>query len=456
MKSNAELTEEYFDTSLALNGDIEGRRAAYAYMQGSTAIVHHKVVACSFIPRLFNDESWSTLKTIAETTHRILCKVIDHYLKDPTYRDIFSYDKRLEELILLPRGYNDLLPFARIDVFLNEDDMSCGFCEFNGDGSAGMNENREITNSISTTQTFKQFAQTHSIETCELFESWVEKFIDIFQRSKHATPDARFAICDYLECGVVDEFKVFAEYFKQHGYDCVVCDVRDLHFDGTVLRDKEGLPINAIWRRCVTNDVMDYWDESQDLIEALRHEAVALIGSFAGHIVHDKQIFEALYHPKTQAILTEEENAFIKRHVPRTVFLNDNDVDISEVRAHKNEWIIKPTDSYGARDVYAGLALDEQEWNKLIDTYANEASGAPFIAQTYITPFKTHTLAPDSTIENLADNEIDTQGTWYNNLSGLYLYNGEFQGIFSRLGPHPTISKENEGMTAATLHVRGC
>lgn len=126
------------------------------------------------------------------------------------------------------------------------------------------------------------------------------------------------------------------------------------------------------------------------------------------------------------------------------------------MRAHKDEWIIKPTDNYGARDVYAGLSLDEQEWNKIIDTYANEASGAPFIAQTYITPFKTHTLAPDSAIEDLADNEIDIQGTWYNNLSGLYLYNGEFQGIFSRLGPHPTISKENEGMTAATLHVRGC
>ena len=161
MKSNAELTEEYFATSLALNGDIEGRRAAYAYMQGSTAIVHHKVVACSFIPRLFNDESWSTLKIIAETTHRILCNVIDHYLTDPSYRSIFSYDKRLEELILLPRGYDDLLPFARIDVFLNEDDMSCGFCEFNGDGSGGMNENREISNSSSTTQTFKMFAESH-------------------------------------------------------------------------------------------------------------------------------------------------------------------------------------------------------------------------------------------------------------------------------------------------------
>lgn len=77
--------------------------------------------------------------------------------------------------------------------------------------------------------------------------------------------------------------------------------MRDLRFDGSVLLDKEGKQINAIWRRCVTNDVLDFWDESQDLIEALRHEAVALIGSFAGHIVHDKQIFEALYHPETKA-----------------------------------------------------------------------------------------------------------------------------------------------------------
>lgn len=142
MKSNAELTEEYFAIAGSLDGDIQGRRAAYSYMQNSTAIVHHKVVASSFIPRLFNDESWTTFKYIAETTHTILCKVIEHYLTHPSYRTIFSYDKRLEELILLPRGYEDTLPFARIDVFLNEDDLSCGFCEFNGDGSAGMNENR--------------------------------------------------------------------------------------------------------------------------------------------------------------------------------------------------------------------------------------------------------------------------------------------------------------------------
>lgn len=49
------------------------------------------------------------------------------------------------------------------------------------------------------------------------------------------------------------------------------------------------------------------------------------------------------------------------------------------------------------------------------------------------------TLPPDEDIENLTDDEVDRTGALYNNFSGLYLYNGHFQGIFSRLGPFPTI-----------------
>ena len=62
---------------------------------------------------------------------------------------------------------------------------------------------------------------------------------------------------------------------------------------------------------------------------------------------------------------------------------------------------------------------------------------------------------PDEDIENLTDDEVDRTGALYNNLSGLYLYNGHFQGIFSRLGPFPTISKDLKGITAATIRVRG-
>ena len=452
MKSNTALTEEYFDYMNSLNGDVEGRKEAFRYMKQSTAIVHERVVACSFIPRLFNNESWEAFKTISETTHTILCKVITQYLEDENYRSIFSFDKRLEELILIPRRYEALLPFARIDVFLNEDTLECGFCEFNGDGSAGMNENREITHSIEQSATFARFAQNHHLEVCELFESWVDEFISIYETFENKVNTPRFAICDYLECGVVDEFYIYCDYFAQKGIPCCVCDVRNLHFDGTILTNDKGERIDAIWRRSVTNDVLTYWDESQDLIEAVKAGAVALIGSFAGHLVHDKQIFEALRHPRTKALLSEEENAFVEQHVPQTLFLDEAEIDLDTVRTNKDAWIIKPTDNYGAKDVYSGMACSQEEWNALIDTFANGASGAPFIVQTYVTPYKTRTLPPDTTIEDYTL-PVSSEGSMYNNLSGLYLYNGTYQGIFSRLGPHPTISKDNEGITAATIHV---
>ena len=158
MDTNADYTRAYLQIIDDLDGDIPSRRAALAYMRASTAIVHHRVVDCSFVPRLFNQRTYEVMRDTAETAHRILCKVIQRYLDDPAYRRCFDFDPRLEELILLPRGYDSLLPFARVDTFLDEDDYRIRFCEFNGDGSSGMNENREITNSILPSEAFRVFS----------------------------------------------------------------------------------------------------------------------------------------------------------------------------------------------------------------------------------------------------------------------------------------------------------
>ena len=453
MTANADYTREYFAIMDSLDGDVAGRRAAYDYMQGSTAIVHHQVVASTFVPRLFDRETREAMKRTAETAHRILVKVIERYLADPAYRRVFDFDPRLEELILLPRGYDSVLPFARVDTFFDEDDLRVRFCEFNADGSSGMNENREITASVARPETFKEFARRHRVEGCELFEPWVEAFLGIYATYDRRIENPRIAICDYLENGVVDEFHVFAELFRERGAECVVADVRDLSFDGETLRDGEGERIDAVWRRCVTNDVIDHWDESQQLIEAVRAEKVALIGSFAGHIAHDKQIFKALFDERTTAFLDADEVSFIEQTVPLTAFLDENHVNLPQIRENRCEWIIKPTDHYGAEDVYAGVAVTRAEGEEHVDRSANGRAGHPSIVQRYIRPFQTETLPPDAGIDALADGEVRREPALYNNLNGLYLYDGAFAGVFSRLGPLPTISKDMQGMTAATIWV---
>ena len=453
MPTNADYTRAYFQIIDELDGAVEDRRAAFEYMQNSTAIVHHQVVASSFVPRLFNRKSYEVMKRTAEMSHRVLCKVIERYRADEEYRKLFDFDERLVELILLPRDYDAVLPFARVDTFLNEEDYRIHFCEFNGDGSAGMNENREITNAVTNTEAFRVFAESHAVAGCDLFEPWVRTFLDIYDTYRFKVEHPRIAICDYLENGVVDEFHIFAEKFREAGVECVVADVRDLAFDGEVLTTPDGLPVHAIWRRSVTNDVLEFWDDSQALIDAVRARKVALIGAFSGHIVHDKQLFEVLFAPETQAFLTEEEIAFVEATVPMTAFLDESVVNLDQIRANKDEWIVKPTDHYGADNVYAGCEVSQQEWERVIDEFANGRAGYPFIVQRYIRPFKTDTLPPDAGILDAPDGAVASEPVPYNNLNGLYLYNGRFQGVFSRLGPHPTISKTNEGMTAATIWV---
>ena len=99
------------------------------------------------------------------------------------------------------------------------------------------------------------------------------------------------------------------------------------------------------------------------------------------------------------------------------------------------------------------VAATQEEWDAIVAKFANGAAGAPFLVQRYITPFKTQILIPDNDIANLSDQEVQREPVLYNNLEGLYCYNGTFQGIFSRLGPYPTISKPMKGITCATIWV---
>ena len=104
MSYNADYTREYFAIMESLQGDVPGRRAAYEYLQGSTAIVHHQVVAASFVPRLFDAQTYRIMKETAETAHRILVKVIEHYLADPDYRRAFDFDSRFDSTLVVARS----------------------------------------------------------------------------------------------------------------------------------------------------------------------------------------------------------------------------------------------------------------------------------------------------------------------------------------------------------------
>ncbi len=416
----------------------------YSYMKGSTARYHGYLVYTLFIPKLFTAEMAAYFKSIVKTTYGILVKVIEEYEKNPEYRKLFGFDKRLEELIVRPDRYDCKLPIARIDLFFNEDNFNFQFCEFNTDGSSAMNEGRELYNSLKVTDTFKRFKKRYSVKMYEYFDSWVKEFTSIYATYKDKVENPHVAIVDFNPEGAVNEFTEFKKSFEKAGYSCEICDIRDLKYEGGALLSPVGNKIDAIYRRAVTCDIMAHYDEVQPFINAVKNNDVCIIGDFKTQVVHNKLVFKILHDKMTAAFLTEEENNFIADHIPFTTNLTPEAVEKYHVLDDKDSWVIKPEDSYASKGVHAGVEFEDAEkWKEAV----LESVNSGYLLQEYCTPY-------ESTNIDLLYHE-DAPYRKFSNITGLFVYNGKFKGVYSRIAKNSIISTQYSEMSLASVIVKG-
>ena len=456
--ANEVLTNEYLSYLAESETDEADRRAAWNYIVNSTAVWDGNPVYMGYVPRLFSQDAYNLFKTTSETLYDILGKVIKEYQSNPEYRALFKFDERLEQLTLAPTGYTDPLPITRVDCFLNEDTGKLRFCEFNTDGTSGMNENREAFACIAQSEPYRRLAQNHALSNCDtdLFSGWVDTFLSIYSRYDAKVEKPRIAIVDFLENAAFEEFKVYAGIFKERGFDISIFDVRKLSFDGEHLHGKNAawgdsdVDIDVIWRRTVASDLLEHWDESQPLVQAYLAHKVCLIGGFATNIVHDKQVFRVLHRPETAALLTEKEATLVKECIPFTTFLDPAEIDIDEVKANPARWVLKPSDGYCSKNVTVGHDCDAETWAKLIDESLAQTMGTSqrFLVQECCELYKTATVPLYG-----KDEDFTAQPVMFNNLTGLYLMGGRFSGVFNRLGPGAIIMGRKGGVTSATVWV---
>ncbi len=435
--------QEWIDIVKDLDGDKAGRKTSLEAIEASDAWVHGAPVAFSYVPNLFNKDDMDYLQKVCTTTHTILSKVIRHYLDDVSYRELFCFPKEVERLICLPCAYSELLPMGRFDIFLDEKDGSFKFCEFNTDGSGAMSRDLLVSEAMMQTKTFERFAQNHKVERFELFDSWVEAFMKSFREDPCYVPNPTVCVTDFKESGVFSDFNRFIDAFKKAGVNARFVDVRSFVFDGEHLIDpSDNTVINAIYRRSVTSEILQHPGECDALINAVEAGKVCLIGHFRTTVVHSKMVNVALFDPRTREFLTDEEWEFIQAHVPATYRLRHDtkDLDIDEVKANKDAWIIKPEDDYGASGVYPGVDFDQKRWEELVDANTDRS----YIAQEFYTPRKVDIILP-------GDEQAKVQS--WQQMPGFYQYNGKICGFYVRLGQEGVIALDHGGIIANSFKV---
>lgn len=391
------------------------------------------------IPKLYTKKDLARFEEIVAISDRIMSKITNHYLKDPEFRKLFPFSKELEELILTPRGYSQVIPMARYDIFYNEETGDFKFCEINTDGTSAMNEDVVTYGELINKPVYRLFAKEYDLKPFELFDSWVAAFEETYRSYDRRKENPHIAIVDFLEEGCLEEFRVFKAHFRQAGYNVEICEIRDLTYTDGKLYSPTGQVIDAIYRRAVTGDVERHLEETSAFRAAVKDQAVCLIGAFCTQIPHHKLIFKIMHEKACLEILTPMEQAFVKKHVPKTYTLTEEVIKEHDILKDKDSWIIKPFDSYGSRGVLAGVDATSEEWVKAL----GECAGSDYIVQEYCTPYRTRNcyLPGENSFRE------------YNNMPGLYAYNGRFAGVYSRLSDGGIISSQTNKRVAPTLAV---
>lgn len=449
-KSLAQINKEYQNMADNREEDYASAQEALSYIQNSTAKYHGRCVRTLYLPKIFREKDIQIFEQGITQLYGIFEKVIQTYYEDAEYRKLFGFDEKLEKLILRERTYTSSIPIARIDIFYNEETGDYKFCEFNTDGTSAMNEDRELNRALRLTRAYRKFENQYDIRTFELFDTWVEEFLKIYRdfakhtgRSGHGEDGKpQVAIVDFMENATEQEFKIFKERFEAAGIHAELAEIRDLRYRDGKLISQEGFVIDAVYRRAVTSDIMKHFDEVSDFLQAVREEKVCLIGEFRTQIAHNKILFKILHDEKTKQLLTEEENAYVKAHVPFTVKLESGRFDYDEVIENKDKWIIKPEDSYGSKGVYAGVEYEKEEWKQKVDSAMNTV----YLLQEFCKPFETKNL------DLMQKKEAEYRN--YSNLTGMFVYNGRFKGIYSRISASEIISTQYSEMALPTIVVK--
>jgi len=408
----------------------------------SGAIYKGAPVPYLYIPRIFDKADWETFNSAISQMMALSKHVIALYMEKPEIRAYYGFDKRLEELICLPHGYDTVVPMGRFDIFYYGDGHY-QFCELNADGASAMNEEKELSEILKNTEAMRSYDFEKMPEPCELFESWVASVRKIYanylsKKGKTLKENATFTvgIVDILEKGSPLEFEVFKKTFEAAGIACHIVDARTLEYvDGKLMAGEH--VIDVVYRRLVTKDLMDAYDTLGALITAMKEDAACVIGPIKTQVIHTKRFFEVLYSDVLRPYLSADEIAFIETHIPFTAPLTEKNLYLQ----NKDEYIIKPVDYYASKGVCAGRDYNDADWHALLSDKYN----GDFVIQRYCP----YALVENVTLEN-GKLVVDT----FRHITGLFVYDETLVGAYSRAGRNAIISGLHDGFTLSSLFIK--
>jgi hypothetical protein len=190
------------------------------------------------------------------------------------------------------------------------------------------------------------------------------------------------AIVDWRNVPTWTEFEILRDAFIELGVPTLVCDPRELTFDGNVL-SAEGRRIDLVYRRVLMNDIVARPDECAALVKAYESRAVCVANTFRCKLAHKKAFFAVLTDDRNAALFSESERAVIRAHVPWTRLVSDAETVKNGRRSGllrlaedgRESFVLKPNDEYGGAGVKLGWETTPVDWSAALGAALSDPPG---------------------------------------------------------------------------------
>jgi hypothetical protein len=382
-----------------------------------------RLVSMALRPNLLTRERYQAAFDAARAIHGALTRLERALLRDQELRAELDLDAEEERLALADPGFRSSSPSSRLDSFFAGE---VRYVEYNAESPAGMTYEDKMAEVFARLPVMRLFRKRYRLRPLPVRKRQMDTMLRAF-RQWGSGEEPVAAIVDWTGLPTAREFELFRDFFEQRGLRTLIGDPRQLELRRGRLH-LEGQPVNLVYRRVLTSELLARGQEARALADAYLGGAACVVNSFRAKLLHKKMSFALLSDDRYARLYDPHQRAAIERHVPWTRKLAEGpssrdgrsiDDLLEHVARNRADLVLKPNDEYGGKGVVLGWTVEQQEWEKAL----KQALERPHVVQEAVeVPREPFPVAMDGI--QVMDLSVDLDP---------YLFDGRPGGILTRL-----------------------
>lgn len=320
------------------------------------------------------------IRRAAETIAAVGERVVREALNSRSLFTQLGITEAEERLIRLDPGYDTASTASRLDAFLLPGGLH--FAEYNAESPAGPGYTQRLCELFDALPAMERFRESHAVRFHKTIPLLLDALLESYREWGGRAQPPTMAIVDWRNVPTWTEFELLRDAFVAAGVPTIVCDPRELDFDGRALR-VGGRTIDLVYRRVLINDILSQPEACAPLVKAYEQRAVCVANTFRCKLPHKKAFFAVLTDPAFAEFQDAADQAIVRAHVPWTRLVADVQTErrgrteslLALARRDREQLVLKPNDEYGGTGVLLGWEERESAWEAALERALSDPPG---------------------------------------------------------------------------------